>query len=238
MRVVLTNDDGIDAPGIKALEMACRGWCDVTVVAPDRCHSSMSHHVNTAEAIGVTELSTERFQVTGSPADCARLALCSLVPDADWLIAGINRGGNLGVDFWYSGTIAAAREAALLGRRAMAISHYVARGRELDWEAAARRAERVIRDLVMEPVLADGEFWNVNMPHMEEGAAEPAVVYCPMDTSALPVAFRREPGGYRYCGDYQGRKRLAGHDVARCFGGAITVSRVSVASGLRPSGPV
>jgi len=238
MRVVLTNDDGMDAPGIEALQLACRGWCEVAVVAPDRCHSSMSHHVSTAAAIAVTqqavtEQNQSRYLVAGSPADCARLARCCLVPDAEWLIAGINRGGNLGVDFWYSGTVAAAREAALLGLPAIAISHYVTRARDVDWQAAAHRAERVLRDLVSGHPLSAGEFWNVNLPHPEPGSPEPEIVFCPMDPSALLVNFRQEPGGYRYSGNYQARPRLAGHDVAACFGGAITVSRVSATNAFR-----
>lgn len=233
MRVILTNDDGIDAPGIQALQFACRAWCEVAVVAPDRCYSSMSHHVTTAASIVVTEDNPTRYRVAGSPADCARLARCSLVPDAEWLIAGINRGGNLGVDFWYSGTIAAAREAALLGLPAIAISHYVTRAREIDWQAAAHRAERVLHHLITGHSLAAGEFWNVNLPHPEAGSPEPDIVFCPMDPSPLPVNFRQESDGYRYSGNYQTRQQLAGHDVAACFGGAITVSRVSATNAFR-----
>ncbi len=226
MKVVLTNDDGIAAPGLLALERACETWCSVTVVAPDRCHSSMSHRISTDCEIPVKELSAQRFQISGTPADCARLAISVLAPQAEWLIAGINRGGNLGVDTYYSGTVAAAREAALLGLPAIAISHYVAKGREVDWPAASRVAGRVLKQLVSQHLNA-GEFWNVNLPHPMEGSAEPALILCPLDPSPLPVSFRKAGDAYRYTGSYQDRARVAGDDVAECFGGAITATRLT-----------
>ncbi len=230
MQVILTNDDGIEAPGLQALQEACRHWCQVVVAAPDRCHSSMSHHVQTASEIAVTEVSHARFQVTGSPADCARLARTVLAPDAQWLISGINRGGNLGMDTWYSGTVAAAREAALLGLPAIAISHYVAKGREVDWALASARAARVIQRLItenLEPV----EFWNINLPHPAEGVLEPELILCALDPSPLPVKFHKIGNTYRYTGDYQSRARLPQHDVSECFAGSITATRLSATGG-------
>lgn len=229
MRVALTNDDGITAPGLEALTQACASWCSVVIVAPECCHSSMSHHVQTSADIVVKEVSSGRYEVTGSPADCVRLARLELAPDAQWLISGINRGGNLGMDTCYSGTVAAAREAALLGLPAIAISHYVAKGREVDWQLASQRAALVLRHLMGEP-LHPGEFWNVNLPHPAEGTVEPETILCPLDPSPLPVSFRKAGETYRYCGDYQGRSRLPGHDVALCFAGSITVTRLNVAS--------
>lgn len=223
--VVLTNDDGISAPGLLALEQACETWCSVTVVAPDRCHSSMSHRISTDCEIPVLEITARRFQVSGTPADCARLAISVLAPGAEWLIAGINRGGNVGADTCYSGTVAAAREAALLGLPAIAISHYVAKGREVDWPAAGRVASRILKYLVSQP-LPRGEFWNVNLPHPQEGNTEPALVLCPLDPSPLPVSYRKAGNAYRYEGSYQDRPRIEGHDVAECFGGAITATRI------------
>lgn len=229
--LVLTNDDGIDAPGMLALERACLGWSDAVVVAPDRCYSSMSHHVNTGSAIQVTETAPGRFQVGASPADCARLARSCLATGAEWLISGINQGGNLGMDTCYSGTVAAAREAALLGMPAIAISHYVRRERTLDWELASCRAERVLRHL-MGVGLGPGEFWNVNLPHPDVGEPEPEVVICGLDPSPLPVSFRFADGAYRYTGEYRLRARVAGHDVAECFAGRVTASRLSVGNGF------
>ena len=234
VKIVLTNDDGIDAPGFRALEGACADWCDPVVVAPDRCHSSMSHHITTGAMIAVEQISPARFRVTASPADCARLAKTCFAPDAEWLIAGINRGGNLGMDVCYSGTVAAAREAAFLGIPAIAISHFVARGREIDWNLASRRGSRILQQLIREG-LNPGEFWNVNLPHTAGDpaeAADPEIFRCELDPSPLPVAYIREAQGYRYAGVYSDRKQRAGFDVAACFGGAITVSRLQATAGF------
>ena len=226
MKLVLTNDDGIDAPGLQALENACRSWAEVAVVAPDRGHSSMSHHVTTDKPISVAEVAARRFSVEGGPADCARLARVCLAKDADWLISGINRGGNLGMDTWYSGTVAAAREAALLGWPAIAISHFVARGRQVDWDLASVEAARVLRKLVGLD-LAAGEFWNVNLPHGETAPAE--MVFCGLDPSALPVSYSEFGGSFKYSGEYPSRERVTGCDVDLCFGGKITATRLRCA---------
>ncbi|MDQ6677344.1 MAG: 5'/3'-nucleotidase SurE [Acidobacteriota bacterium] len=230
MNLILTNDDGIQAPGLAALEAACRGWSLPLVAAPDRCHSSMSHRVTTATPILVTEAGQNRFQIDGSPADCARIALTELTPGADWLISGINLGANLGVDTYLSGTVAAAREAALLGTPAIAISQYIARGLQPDWPVTVARARNVLQILLAQ-ALAPGEFWNVNLPHLPESAPEPQVLFCLLDPSPLPVSFRRTGSSYRYSGDYHSRTRLPGHDVALCFAGAITVTRMAITGG-------
>lgn len=221
---MLTNDDGIDAPGFEALEQACENY-DRIVVAPDQCHSSMSHHVTTDRAIQVNRVRERRFRVSAGPADCARLANTELAPGADWLIAGINRGGNLGMDICYSGTVAAAREAALLGWRAIAISHLIVRGRELRWDLAALRARRIIERLV-EASLEAREFWNVNLPHPEPNSPEPELVFCDLDTNPLPVNYRIKNEAYCYVGHYPDRKRLSGSDVDLCFSGSITATRM------------
>ena len=227
MRLILTNDDGIEAPGLASLRRACEPLGDLLVIAPDRCHSSMSHRVTTDAAIEVTEIGTNCHRAGGTPADCARIAITCLAPDARWLIAGINRGGNLGADTHISGTVAAAREAALLGRHSIAISHYVAKGRDVDWDAAVRRAGAALARIFAEEQ-QPGTFWNVNLPHPPEGAREPEIVFCPLDPSPLDVRFRRNGSEFRYYGDYHGRPRLSGSDVDRCFAGDITVSRLTV----------
>jgi 5'-nucleotidase len=225
MRIVLTNDDGIEAPGLRALERVVDG---AITVAPDCCHSGCGHRVTTDSAIAVAELDPGRFRVTGTPADCARLALRCLAPEADWLISGINRGGNLGTDIYMSGTVAAAREAALLGCPAIAISQYVARGRELDWDLAARRA-RIVLERLFALGCDEGSFWNVNLAHPSDDGDELPIVFCPADARPMDVRFRKDESGYVYVGDYQARPRNTGGDVAECFAGKITVTRLHVA---------
>ena len=225
--LILTNDDGIDAPGLAALAAAAAGLGEIRVVAPLGPWSSKAHAVTTHGPIRIEPRPGGRFAVDGSPADCVRLALHHLAPGAAWVLAGINAGGNLGADVHHSGTVAAAREAVLHGRPAIALSHYIARGRPIDWTAATRRAAAVLRDLLARPWVP-GTFWNVNLPHPEPGAPEPAVVSCPLDPSPLPLSFRIEGDFAHYDGDYQRRARVPGGDVATCFGGRIAVTLVTL----------
>ena len=120
MRFLITNDDGFDAPGLAALYTALKELGDVDVVAPAVCHSAKGHAVNTRDGIQVERRSVEPFGemyiAHSSPADCVRLGLRGLgLKSPDFVVAGINPGANLGVDLYYSGTVAAAREAAIMG---------------------------------------------------------------------------------------------------------------------------
>jgi len=240
--VLLTNDDGIDAPGLAALEAACRRrTCRVLVVAPKEPHSGCGHRVTTDRPLVLEQVGPDRFHVDGTPADCVRLALTTLLrpageaavrdaddrPQVDWVLSGINAGGNLGVDIHHSGTVAAAREAALHGVPALAASHYHRREEPIDWgRAAAWMAEVLAEVLPMQ--LGAGEFWNVNFPHplgVGTAAARPPLVECRIDPSPLPLGYTSEPEGWRYRSRYQERQRVADGDVAACFGGAISLSR-------------
>ena len=123
MRILLTNDDGIDAPGLEALETALSGRHEVWVCAPDGERSGTSHSIQLKGPVPIRRLGERRFACGGSPADCVFLAKRgSFVPHFDAVISGINRGPNLGTDILYSGTCAAARQAVLLGVPSLAVS--------------------------------------------------------------------------------------------------------------------
>lgn len=223
MQLVLTNDDGYDAPGLAALKQAAEGLGDILTVAPLTPQSFMGHRVTTLDPLTLSG-SGDEFQVDGTPADCARIALSCLAPKTDWLLSGINRGANLGADTYISGTVAAAREAALLGYRSIALSQYVAKGREVDWSLTASHAAFVLR-LLFERELPPGLFWNVNLPHPEPGdRSEKQIVFCPMDFHPLDVQYRREGNQFRYAGFYHSRLRRPGTDVDLCFSGHIAVT--------------
>ena len=98
MKFAITNDDGIDEPGLAALARVCAELGDVVVVAPRHAHSGVSHRVTEDGPIDVEERRAGWFAVDGTPADCARVALHELCPEADWLVSGINAGANVGVD--------------------------------------------------------------------------------------------------------------------------------------------
>ncbi len=223
MRLLLTNDDGIDAPGLAALSSLAHRLGQAVTVAPVSPCSSCGHQVTTTRPIRAHRHAADRFSVEGWPADCVRVALCGLEVDCDWVLSGINAGGNLGADVHVSGTVAAVREAVLLGKPGIALSHYKRRDRDFDWDRAARWALPLLRDLLARPLLP-GSFWNVNLPHLGPEAADPAVVFCPLDSRPLPVLFRREGDHFVYAGDYHGRARDPGSDVDVCFAGNIAVS--------------
>lgn len=228
--LVLTNDDGIDAPGLAALEAATAGLGSRLVIAPRDAWSSGSHAVTTHREIGIDRPGAGRVALGGTPADCARWAVHEVGPRLAWVLSGINAGGNLGVDIHHSGTVAAAREAAIHGRPAIALSHYLARGLPLDWVKAAARARRAL-DVLLERPLPVGCFWNVNLPHPGPGEPEPEIVFCPVDASPLPLAFQVSDRGARYSGNYHERPRAPGTDVDLCFRGFITVSLLSLRGG-------
>ena len=228
--IVLTNDDGIDAPGIQALYEATIKLSTqdaaVGIVAPDQHLSGCSHQLNRGGAIAVKQQTEKRYAISGTPADCTRVAH-HLYPKLSWVISGINDGGNLGADTYVSGTVAAVREAALLRVPAIAISHYKSRHMSIDWQIAAHRAARVLAILMDKPLEA-GQFWNVNLPSIEPSAPEPEIVFCRVCTQPLPTQSSLEAGQFRYTGAYQDRQRDPGADVDVCFSGNISVSKVSL----------
>ena len=122
MRLLLTNDDGIDAAGLHALLNAVRELGEPVVVAPAGPQSGVSHAVTTGTAVRVDPRNEGRFAVHGTPADCVRVGLHRLCPDAKLVLSGINHGGNLGADVYYSGTVAAVREGVIHGWPGIAIS--------------------------------------------------------------------------------------------------------------------
>lgn len=234
MRFLLTNDDGIDAPGLAALATVIDDLGPYGTVAPRDAQSGVSHKITMSDPLRLAQAGVDgpqgrhgglRHSVAGTPADCVRVALSHFALDPEWVIAGINRGGNLGADIYTSGTVAAAREAALFRRRSIAISQFVARDREVDWELTARRARRVLQH-VFEHELAEAAFWNVNLPHPDHDEVDLPIVFCAADTSPLDVRYRSRGDDLYYAGSYHGRPRQPGRDVDVCFSGKVAVTQV------------
>jgi 5'-nucleotidase len=230
MQFLLTNDDGIDAEGLEALRRAAADFGCCTIVAPHQPHSGCSHRISDNGAIRLEQRAAGCYALHGTPADCARIGLSQIAPDCEWVLSGINAGGNLGSDVFMSGTVAAVREAALCGRRGIAFSHY-RRTRDIawDWGRCAGWARRVLVRLQAVP-LRPGEFWNVNFPHLSPPAVEPEIVFCPVDIAHFELTYEAVDGGFVYRGNYHVRQRTPGHDVDVCFGGRIAVSRMTVSS--------
>ena len=227
MRIILTNDDGIDAPGLDHLTKIVSSITLPIVVAPRDAHSGVGHRVTCRYPIEVEPLSETRYSVAGTPADCARLAIKQFAPDADWLIAGINAGANLGSDVYQSGTVAAAREAAILGIRAIAVSQYISRDRQIDWDVTRSHAETVLK-LLLSKAPAQRCYWNVNLPHPLERDTAPQPVFCSLDQQPHKYTYRHEGDRYHYQGTIHERPRQPGRDVAVCFGGNVSITELTI----------
>ena len=165
MRILLSNDDGISAPGLRALAEGLAVWGEVTVVAPDRERSAAGHSLTLNRPLRASRVGRHWYSVDGTPSDCVALALTGLLPRRpDLVVAGINEGANLGDDVTYSGTVAAAAEATLGGCPAFAVSLATdGEGRHL--ETAAQYALVVARAVAARG-LPPGTLLNVNVPNL------------------------------------------------------------------------
>lgn len=160
--ILVTNDDGIDSEGLKALASALEELDKVVVVAPDRERSAISHALTLHRPLRVEEVRSGWYTVDGTPADCVHIAVKALLDEKPWLVAsGINKGANLGDDIIYSGTVAGAVEAVLLGHQAFAIS--LASRFDFDFGHSANFAKKVAEFLKRSP-LPPNTLLNVNVP--------------------------------------------------------------------------
>lgn len=164
LRVLVSNDDGVDAPGIRVLATALAEVGEVTIVAPDRDRSGASNSLTLDQPIRVHAIGERVFRVAGTPTDCVHLALTGLLEhEPNIVVSGINNAPNLGDDVIYSGTVAAAMEGRFLGLPAIAVS-LVSRDHDgRHYASAARAAVMIMRRLLVEPLPAD-TILNVNVP--------------------------------------------------------------------------
>ncbi len=173
MLILLTNDDGIMAPGLAAMHAELKSLGDVVVVAPETVQSAAGHGITIATPLLTSRMTVgDAFTgtaVAGRPADCVKLAVSHLLPRApDLVVSGINSGANTGINVIYSGTVAAAIEAAFLGLPSIAISLYVKPGIDADYVAAGGMAIRTIRQ-VLEAGLEKGDCASINLPALAPG---------------------------------------------------------------------
>lgn len=227
MKIVVTNDDGHDQPGLAALVESVKPLGEVWIVAPATPQSNVGHRVTMREPIRVDRSDSHAYVVHATPADCTRLAVKQLVPDADWVIAGINPGANLGSDIYQSGTVAAAREAAILGVRAVAVSQYIAPDWTVDWTAAQVQVARILA-AILKKELEAGQFWNINLPSPITAESTLTTRLCPLDKHPHRYRYIENAGVYRYQGIIHDRPRSVGSDVDVCFGGKISVTRMEI----------
>ena len=165
-KILVTNDDGIHSEGIKALAKALHEVGEVFIVAPDREESAIAHSLTLHRPLRVEKIRKNYYAVDGTPADCVHLGVNAILPEHPQLIvSGINKGGNLGDDITYSGTVSAAFEGTLLGIPSFAIS--VVSRRHFKFHTAARFAVKVARH-ILHHGLPKNTLLNINVPNLEE----------------------------------------------------------------------
>jgi 5'-nucleotidase len=205
MRILLTNDDGVNAAGLKLLETIARLFSDdVWVVAPTEEQSGSGHSLTLTVPIRVRKLGERRFCVTGTPTDAVMMGLAEIMKEAkpDLVLSGVNRGANLGEDVTYSGTVSAAMEGALAGIPSIALSQSYARqgmGDAVPFAAAEAWAEQVLRPLIGAP-MPPRTLVNVNFPALpaDEVRGVRVVRQGLRDYGRLQIAERTDPRGYPY----------------------------------------
>ncbi len=205
MRILLTNDDGVNAAGLRLLEEVARRLSDdVWVVAPTEEQSGTGHSLTLTKPVRLRRLGDSRFAVAGTPTDSVMMAVAHIMKDhrPDLILSGINRGANLAEDVTYSGTVSAAMEGALAGIPSVALSQCYARegmGDTVPFEAAQAWAERVLRAVTSEP-MAPRTLVNVNFPAVS--AAEVKGIRVTQqglrDYGRLRITERTDPRGFPY----------------------------------------
>mgnify|MGYP001402938011 CR=1 FL=1 len=171
MNILLTNDDGIYAEGIRALYEALKGIGNVTVVAPDTERSAVGHAITLSDPLRVKEVNRGGkffgYATTGTPADCVKLAIRALLKKKpDLVVSGINLGPNVGYSVLYSGTVSGATEGAILGIPSFAIS--LATFTDPDYSFAAEFAKKLVKQIIKHKNLPKGTLLNVNIPAVEK----------------------------------------------------------------------
>ncbi|MEG3122912.1 5'/3'-nucleotidase SurE [Sphingomonas sp. GB1N7] len=205
MRILITNDDGYHAPGLKVLEdIAAHFSDDIWVVAPADEQSGAGHSLTLSRPIRVRKHIDKRYAVAGTPTDAVMMALARIMQDSppDLILSGVNRGANLAEDVTYSGTVSAAMEGALAGVRSIALSQVYARegmGDAVPFEAATAWGQRVLAPLIDAP-LAPRTLVNINFPACPADQVKGIRIAHQglRDYGRLQVDTRCDPRGYEY----------------------------------------
>jgi 5'-nucleotidase len=229
-RVLITNDDGIDAPGLAVLEAVAATLArEVWVVAPEHDQSGVSHSISLHGPLRVRRRDERRFGVAGTPADCVIVGLRQVMPvPPDLVLSGINRGANLGVETVFSGTVGGAMAGLLFGVPSIALSQAFSDRAAVRWDTARRLAPAVLRRLV-KAEWADGACLNVNFPDVAAEHAGPLTITRQGQglMKGVDVVTRVDPRGLDYSWLHITRGPNAdaiGSETEVVAGGAIAVT--------------
>ena len=233
-RVLVTNDDGINAPGIRILERIARQLSnDVWVVAPETEQSASGHSLTLTVPLRIRRISRRRFAVNGTPTDCVLLGVQHIVTGRrpELILSGVNAGGNLGEDITYSGTVAAAMEGALLGIRSIALSQMRVYGENVQWGPAQGHAESVVRTLAALDI-PHNVLLNVNFPDVPpEDVRSPEITVQGRRKIGDAVTVGSDPRGHRFV--WIGTERdedpsLTGSDLKAVNDGRISITPLGI----------
>lgn len=219
MRILLTNDDGINAPGLNVLERIARTLSDdIWICAPSEEQSGAGHSLTLTRPVRLRQHAERRFSVTGTPTDALTMGLKKVLPaPPDLVLSGVNRGANLGDDVTYSGTVAAAIEGALAGVRSIALSQVYSKegvGDDVSFDAAEVWGSKVLKPLIDSP-FAPRTLINVNFPPLPAGEVKGIRVVRQgfHDYARGSVVESTDPRGYKYFWfGLHGIEQTPGHD--------------------------
>lgn len=205
MRILLTNDDGVNAPGLEVLRrIAATLSDDVWIVAPAEEQSGAGHSLTLTRPLRVHHYGPRHYAVTGTPTDAVMMAVARLMKDTppDLILSGVNRGANLGEDVTYSGTVSAAMEGALAGVPSIALSQVYARegaGLDVSFDAAAQWGEQVLRPIISKP-MPERTLININFPAIPADQVRGVRVVAQgfRDYGRLKIVTGTDPRGFDY----------------------------------------
>jgi 5'-nucleotidase len=232
MRILITNDDGILAPGLVALAGELSQFAVVRVIAPEREQSASGHSITLhkplrMDPVQLNGLDVEAYSCNGTPADCVILGVLTSTLRPDLVVSGINRGANLGEEVLYSGTVSAAMEGALQGFKSLAVS--VASYLVTDFSGAATVAADLVRR-VAALELPDDCFLNVNLPDLRpEEMGAPVLTHLGRRAYINSVERREDPRGrpyYWFTGEAQEVQSGEGTDIGAVLAGHVSVTPV------------
>lgn len=235
MNILISNDDGIESPGILLLAEALEKFAKVTVVAPHRERSTSGHSLTLHKPLRCFEVKPNYFAVTGSPADCVYMGTRLLMKTKpDMIITGVNRGANLGNDIYYSGTVAAAREGAYYGVKAIAFSlclgHHLDKS-ELHWDSAIQFAKTFV-PLVSKKEFPLNRIINVNIPNVKPAEIKGVKISKQgMRYYSDDIADRVDPRNRHYYwlgGEYKGFENIPGSDCVHVDEKFISVTPLKI----------
>jgi 5'-nucleotidase len=231
MNILIANDDGIDSPGILKLAEALETVGNVTVVAPHRERSTSGHSLTLHKPLRCYEVKKNYYAISGSPADCVYMATRLLMKNKpDIVVSGVNRGANLGNDIYYSGTVAAAREGAYFGAKAVAMSLFLGHHTEkveMNWETATEFAKIFIPKVASQE-LPPQTILNVNVPNKPANEIKGVKIA----TQGLryysdEIGVRKDPRNRAYYwlgGEYKGFENIPGSDCVAADQGFISIT--------------